>query len=145
MGCYNSELPIGPPGPTGPQGPQGLTGIISQGNYSPITVLTGGIINVDIFWSAYVDYGSFVTVWLNGQLTADNSDDPRAFNFTVPTPPLFDVGYECSGYLTGSGASGLNYSNAQFVITAINELQLGFNSDPDFAFEFQIGVTYQKA
>jgi hypothetical protein len=26
MGCYNSELPIGPPGPTGPQGPQGLPG-----------------------------------------------------------------------------------------------------------------------
>jgi len=23
MGCYNSELPIGPPGPTGPQGPAG--------------------------------------------------------------------------------------------------------------------------
>jgi hypothetical protein len=26
MGCYNSELPIGPPGPTGPQGSQGEPG-----------------------------------------------------------------------------------------------------------------------
>jgi len=30
MGCYNSELPIGPPGPTGPQGPSGLSTINVQ-------------------------------------------------------------------------------------------------------------------
>jgi hypothetical protein len=142
MGCYNSELPIGPPGPTGPQGP---TGIISQGNYSPTTFLISGVSTIDISWSAYVDYGSFVTVWLNGQLTTDDSDDPRSFNFTTPVPPLFDAGYECSGYLTVAESSGLNYSNVQFVIAAINQLQLGFNSDPDFNLEFQIGVTYQKA
>jgi hypothetical protein len=30
MGCYNSELPIGPPRPTGPQGPSGLSTINVQ-------------------------------------------------------------------------------------------------------------------
>jgi hypothetical protein len=40
MGCYNSELPIGPPGPTGPQGPQGL-----PGGSNPVLVFDGLVAN----------------------------------------------------------------------------------------------------
>ena len=45
MGCYNSELPIGPPGPTGPQGPAGelpykiYTALLTQFNENAPTAI----------------------------------------------------------------------------------------------------------
>jgi hypothetical protein len=66
MGCYNSELPIGPPGPTGPQGPAGelpykvYTALLTQsGENAPTAIVLENTLG-EVPTYTYADVGSYL-------------------------------------------------------------------------------------
>jgi hypothetical protein len=94
MGCYNSELPIGPPGPTGPQGPAGelpykiYTALLTQSGETALTAIElENTLGVTPVWS-YNSIGNY-QLTANGLFLASKTvvfmgspyDDPATINF----------------------------------------------------------------
>jgi len=158
MGCYNSELPIGPPGPTGPQGPIGPCCITRVLNDTTTTALNGVLntqvlnlsleengqfieVQFDVFCENTNDYSSLV-VDLNGYDICNialSSDISGLYQGTIvitkSTSTTVNIRSELFGYMTTNPIIDLNLSNKHYFrnkldhTTTPNSLVLTISTD----------------
>jgi hypothetical protein len=92
MGCYNSELPIGPPGPTGPQGPQGVFLNELVGATATVSNIVGALSvssYMNGYFKRYTQYETqqvytFIYTFQAGLLNSETYDE-LSFTLTFPT------------------------------------------------------------